>query len=65
MKSLTMPFSESQWNSVVDGNVYGRPYGKELGEDIYIQTKIENMGYKKFNYIKIDYMHAVHIIEVE
>jgi hypothetical protein len=65
MTELIIPFSESQWNCVVDGQVYCRPYGKELGEDAYIQKEIEKLGHKCFNYIKIDYVRAVHHIEVE
>jgi hypothetical protein len=61
---ISIPFSKSQWDLMVDSQIYGSPWGKELGENEYIQKEIEKLGYKKFDYITMDEKTTSHLIEV-
>lgn len=64
-KLVQVKYSTEQINALTDSQIYGLPYGFQLGEEEHILSEIKRMGYNEIISSKSDDVHLTHIVEVK
>jgi hypothetical protein len=67
MTTVRVPYSQSQWNALVDSSLYGLPYGVECGEDEHIRKWLDTNGYRnrKVKSFVLDDVKEEHVVTLE